>query len=70
LLKRAVFVYYGQGKPTAKSSSWLWTPDLWNSRNVRMGLSYDENKKITNWSMGYIPILDEMYADKAAKKKK
>jgi hypothetical protein len=70
LLKEAVFLYYGEGKPMAKSSnSWLWTPNQNNSRNVTMLLSYDENKGITHWSMSYIPILNEIRDEKTRKAK-
>jgi len=69
-LKNAVFDYYGDGRPTAKShTSWLWTPELENSRNVRMLLSYDVSKEITKWSMGYAPILKQMYDEKSKKPK-
>ncbi len=70
-LKDAIFAYYGEGKPTAKiPNTWRWSPNLENSRNVSMGFSYDEKKEITNWSMSYTPILNEIHDDKVSKKSK
>jgi hypothetical protein len=69
-LKDAIFAYYGDGKPNGNySNSWLWSPELGNSRNVMIVFGYDESQGITVVVMTYKPILNEMQTDKARKAK-